>query len=36
MRPEGTEGWDERRLATLVTRNSMVGTDVPAPPGVAP
>jgi nitrile hydratase len=36
MRPEGTEGWDERRLATLVTRNSMVGTDVAALPGGAP
>jgi nitrile hydratase len=36
MRPGGTEGWDERRLATLVTRNSMVGTDVAALPGVAP
>jgi nitrile hydratase len=36
MRPGGTEGWDERRLATLVTRNSMVGTDVAAPPGGAP
>ncbi len=26
-RPAGTEGWDEARLARLVTRNSMVGTD---------
>lgn len=26
LRPEGTEGWDEERLATLVTRNSMIGT----------
>jgi nitrile hydratase len=26
-RPAGTEGWDEQRLAALVTRNSMVGTD---------
>jgi nitrile hydratase subunit alpha len=26
MRPAGTEGWSEERLATLVTRDSMVGT----------
>jgi len=26
-RPAGTEGWDEDRLAALVTRNSMIGTD---------
>ena len=26
-RPDGTEGWDEARLAGLVTRNSMIGTD---------
>ena len=26
-RPAGTEGWDEARLATLVTRNSMIGTE---------
>jgi nitrile hydratase len=25
MRPAGTEGWDEARLATLVTRDSMIG-----------
>jgi nitrile hydratase len=25
-RPAGTEGWDEGRLATLVTRDSMIGT----------
>jgi len=24
-RPEGTEGWSEEELATLVTRNSMIG-----------
>ena len=24
-RPGGTEGWDEDRLATLVTRDSMIG-----------
>ena len=26
-RPAGTEGWDEARLAGLVTRNAMIGTD---------
>jgi len=26
-RPAGTEDWDEERLAALVTRNSMIGTD---------
>jgi nitrile hydratase subunit alpha len=26
QRPPGTEGWDEARLAGLVTRNSMIGT----------
>jgi nitrile hydratase len=26
QRPAGTEGWDEARLAGLVTRNSMIGT----------
>jgi nitrile hydratase len=25
MRPDGTEGWDETRLASLVTRDSMIG-----------
>jgi nitrile hydratase len=25
-RPPGTEGWDEERLATLATRDSMIGT----------
>jgi nitrile hydratase len=25
-RPPGTEGWDEGRLASIVTRNSMIGT----------
>jgi nitrile hydratase len=32
MRPEGTDGWSEQRLATLVTRDSMIGTGVPATP----
>ncbi len=26
-RPAGTEGWDEAKLAKLVTRNSMIGTE---------
>ena len=26
-RPAGTESWDEQKLAALVTRNSMIGTD---------
>ena len=25
LRPEGTEGWDEARLAALVTRDSLIG-----------
>ncbi len=29
MRPEGTEGWSEERLAQLVTRDSMIGTGFP-------
>lgn len=28
-RPAGTEDWDEDRLASIVTRNSMIGTDLP-------
>ena len=32
MRPEGTEGWSEERLASLVTRNSMIGTGLPLGP----
>jgi nitrile hydratase len=28
MRPEGTAGWSEEQLATLVTRDSMIGTAV--------
>jgi nitrile hydratase len=35
MRPAGTEGWDEARLATLVTRDSMIGTGLPRAPGRA-
>ena len=28
MRPPGTQGWSEERLAALVTRDSMIGTGV--------
>ena len=31
MRPVGTEGWGEDRLAALVTRDSMIGTGLPKP-----
>jgi nitrile hydratase len=31
MRPEGTEGWSEERLAALVTRDSMIGTGLALP-----
>jgi len=33
MRPEGTEGWSEEKLAGLVTRDSMVGTGFANQPG---
>ena len=29
MRPAGTDGWSEEQLANLVTRDAMIGTDVP-------
>ena len=29
MRPAGTEGWSEERLAALVSRDSMIGVAVP-------
>jgi nitrile hydratase len=32
MRPAGTEGWSEEQLASLVTRDSMVGTGLPKSP----
>ncbi|HEY7302215.1 MAG TPA: nitrile hydratase subunit alpha [Xanthobacteraceae bacterium] len=35
MRPDGTEGWSEERLAPLVTRDSMIGTGLPRRPGEA-
>ena len=33
MRPAGTEGWSEEQLASLVTRDSMIGVAVPKSPG---
>jgi nitrile hydratase subunit alpha len=32
-RPEGTDGWTEEQLATLVTRDAMIGTGLPKTPG---
>jgi nitrile hydratase len=31
-RPAGTEGWSEERLATLVTRDAMIGTGLAKAP----
>jgi nitrile hydratase len=33
MRPRGTEGWSEEKLAELVTRDSMIGTGFALEPG---
>ncbi len=33
MRPAGTEGWSEEKLAALVTRDSMIGTGLPKQAG---
>ena len=35
MRPEGTEGWSEDKLADLVNRNSMIGTALADTPAVS-
>ncbi len=35
MRPAGTEGWTEERLAALVTRDSMIGTGLAKTPAEA-
>ncbi len=35
MRPAGTEGWSEEKLAGLVTRNAMIGTGFALSPGEA-
>jgi len=32
-RPAGTDGWDEERLAGLVTRDCMIGVTLPKPAG---
>lgn len=32
MRPADTDGWSEDKLATLVTRDSMIGTGLPKKP----
>ena len=32
MRPAGTQGWNEERLASLVNRDSMIGVAVPRGP----
>jgi nitrile hydratase len=32
QRPSGTDGWDQERLASLVTRDSMIGTGLPLRP----
>ncbi len=29
MRPAGTDGWSEDKLASIVTRESMIGTGLP-------
>jgi len=37
LRPAGTQGWSEQKLATLVTRDCMIGTGLAMPAGeVAP
>ena len=36
MRPAGTEGWSEERLAKLVTRDCMIGTGMPKNPREVP
>jgi hypothetical protein len=32
MRPAGTDGWTEDRLAAIVTRDTMIGVAVPEVP----
>jgi nitrile hydratase len=37
LRPAATDSWSEERLATLVTRDAMIGTGVAkSPDGIAP
>jgi nitrile hydratase len=33
MQPKGTDGWNEEKLASLVTRDSMIGTGFAKQPG---
>jgi nitrile hydratase len=35
MRPADTDGWSEEKLASLVTRDSMIGTGLARTPGAA-
>lgn len=35
MRPAATDGWSERNLAAIVTRDCMIGTAVPSAPETA-
>jgi nitrile hydratase len=35
-RPAGTEGWTEEELATLVTRDAMIGTGLALNPELNP
>ena len=35
MRPAGTEGWSEEKLASIVSRDSMIGTGLPRPEDAA-
>jgi nitrile hydratase len=36
MRPAGTDDWSEEKLASLVSRDSMIGTGLAHTPGAAP
>jgi len=36
VRPAGTEGWDEARLASVVREEDMIGVTVPAARGTVP
>jgi nitrile hydratase len=31
LRPAGTDGWSEEKLAQLITRDCMIGTGLPKP-----
>ena len=33
VRPDGTDGWDESALATLINRDSMIGVSLASKPG---